>query len=477
MAVKETSTTGNVSSLTFRYLCATIAVTVQNTTSARLWLDKITVSSPDVKLCGEVTLSDFTNYAVTYDATSIPEDDQAVTMMMTGTSVPGNSSKTVQIPVLPFTQKPMTITVVGHYDSEIGISTPNSQIQITYTRSTGAESNHSLARAQLGVLTIDDMYPNSARTSLSAPTFNNKYLFSVSANKKVVFSKGNLQYQASTGIWRFAEHQYEYVGRDGGNETESGRESQSAWIDLFGWGTSGHRPTAGATNTNYLPYATEQSGNLYGPAGYNTLIGDYRQSDWGYNSISNGGGHVDMWRTLTGDEWEYLLLTRPNAYYLRGYGRVGDNALQQYGLILLPDNWTQPQGMYFNCRSTTTGGNVYTEAQWASMEAAGAVFLPLAGYRGVEGNKYSVIFYDGSKRLGYYWSASPCNTGYTGTNSPDYRATCLYLETGVAIAPSGSEASTYPNRVFIYSDNKNIRQRRFGHSVRLVMDCPSTSGQ
>ena len=37
-------------------------------------------------------------------------------------------------------------------------------------------------------------------------------LFSVSATQQVHFSQGNLQYQASTNTWRFAEHQYDYVG-------------------------------------------------------------------------------------------------------------------------------------------------------------------------------------------------------------------------------------------------------------------------
>ena len=32
-------------------------------------------------------------------------------------------------------------------------------------------------------------------------------VFSVASNKKVYFSQGNLQYQASTRTWRFAEHQ------------------------------------------------------------------------------------------------------------------------------------------------------------------------------------------------------------------------------------------------------------------------------
>ncbi|MBQ3676229.1 MAG: hypothetical protein II926_02525, partial [Bacteroidales bacterium] len=44
-----------------------------------------------------------------------------------------------------------------------------------------------------------------------------KAAFSVSADKKVYFSKGNLQYQASTGTWRFAENQYDIIGEDNAN--------------------------------------------------------------------------------------------------------------------------------------------------------------------------------------------------------------------------------------------------------------------
>ena len=36
--------------------------------------------------------------------------------------------------------------------------------------------------------------------------------FSVSSTLKVQFSQGNLQYQASNNIWRFAENQWDYVG-------------------------------------------------------------------------------------------------------------------------------------------------------------------------------------------------------------------------------------------------------------------------
>ena len=41
--------------------------------------------------------------------------------------------------------------------------------------------------------------------------------FSVSDSTKVHFSQGNLQYQASTNTWRFAEHQWDYVEKDNEN--------------------------------------------------------------------------------------------------------------------------------------------------------------------------------------------------------------------------------------------------------------------
>ena len=119
-------------------------------------------------------------------------------------------------------------------------------------------------------------------------------LFSVSATQQVYFSQGNLQYQASTNTWRFAEHQYDYVGTQtadvygyhGGNVSGSDNRSisstYSGWIDLFGWGT-GDNPTLSSDN--------------YGA--YGTFV------DWGSNPISNGGNTANRWRTLTQAEWEY----------------------------------------------------------------------------------------------------------------------------------------------------------------------------
>ena len=41
-------------------------------------------------------------------------------------------------------------------------------------------------------------------------------LYSVTPNTQVCFSKGNLQYQASTNTWRFAENQWDIIGADQG---------------------------------------------------------------------------------------------------------------------------------------------------------------------------------------------------------------------------------------------------------------------
>lgn len=109
--------------------------------------------------------------------------------------------------------------------------------------------------------------------------------FSVSATKKVNFSQGNLQYQASTKTWRFAENQYDMIGAANSNISST----YNGWIDLFGWGTSGYN--------NKYPYMTSTTNADYGD-GNNDIAGT--NYDWGvYNAISNGGNAKGLWRTLT----------------------------------------------------------------------------------------------------------------------------------------------------------------------------------
>lgn len=201
--------------------------------------------------------------------------------------------------------------------------------------------------------------------------------FTINASgDQIVFSKGNLQYQASTQTWRFAENQYDTIGNDNANISAS----YSGWIDLFGWGTGNN------------PINTGQSAE-----DYSTFY------DWGKN-IEGG------WRTLTKDEWLYLFCGRTDAAHLFGMGSV--NGVN--GTILLPDDWAgakftdtdnglEYKGEYYN---NNAGGrfsfNTYTAEQWQTMEEAGAVFLPAAGNR----NGTNVI---NVNLAGFYWSSTPSN--------------------------------------------------------------------
>ena len=257
--------------------------------------------------------------------------------------------------------------------------------------------------------------------------------FSVSATKQVVFSPGNLQFNAAKGshscadgstqpgTWRFAEHQWDYVG-DATNGTvyENGVKCDNAkisstyngWIDMFGWGTSGWNSGA----KEYQPYSSslEHSSDYY-PGGYeiNNLTGGYAKADWGvYNQIGNTS--PGTWRILTMEEFLYLFHGRPNAAQLLGFGTV--NGVQ--GTIILPDNWETPEGITFssafdkgvkwvgeyfkyeNSKSDNFSHNIYTSAQWDKLESKGAVFLPEAGCR------HETTVKDALTVGGNYWTAT-----------------------------------------------------------------------
>ena len=231
-------------------------------------------------------------------------------------------------------------------------------------------------------------------------------VFTVASGRTVKFSRGNLQYQASTGTWRFAEHQYDIVGEDNANISST----YNGWIDLFGWGTSGWNSGANA----YQPWSTSIYYSDYYPGGvyYNSLIGAYANADWGvYNAISNGGNQAGMWRTLTKDEWSYLLNSRAastiNGVANARYAKAVVNGTN--GLVIFPDNFTMPSGISnpsgINTYSAPSNNNTYTASQWSQMEGAGAIFLPAAGYR------YGTGVY-GVGTVGHYWSSTYYDEGY-----------------------------------------------------------------
>ena len=258
----------------------------------------------------------------------------------------------------------------------------------------------------------------------TAPEGSIPSLFSISETQQVFFSQGNLQYQASTNTWRFAEHQWDYVGGNQevypsgeyGNVYENGikcdnslvSSSYSGWLDLFGWATSGWDNN----NRYYHPWDIESSNSTIDGYGYGYFDGEYANydmtgnaanCDWGvYNAISNGGNEIGRWRTLSKDEWSYMLYSRPNAAYKKSIATVNS----EKGWILLPDAWLQPEGIGFIGSASNYEMNVYSQEEWTLMENAGAVFLPTAGCRYLEGGQILYRYND------LYWSSTHSSEGY-----------------------------------------------------------------
>lgn len=211
----------------------------------------------------------------------------------------------------------------------------------------------------------------------NVPELNIKPLtgvFSVAENKRVVFSSGNLQYNLKNQKWKFADSQLEYLGVRNYHIVDS---TYDGYIDLFGWSTD---KTQYGTNT---PLEMTASNNFI---------------DWGQN-IGDG------WYTMSETEWMYLRNCRHNADQLYGIACIND----VNGCILLPDDWCPIDGVNFcpgvakssnNDRKQYAEHNYYTLAQWMQMEAAGAVFLPAAGY--CEPNR---VCYD-IQRSGDYWTSN-----------------------------------------------------------------------
>lgn len=266
--------------------------------------------------------------------------------------------------------------------------------------------------------------------------------FSVSNNLKVVFSRGNLQHVGSTnhatGTWKFADRQYDFFGN---NNYSNGGWNSTSTRDLFAW-----------SNTDNGDYGV----NVYdrwNEDAYGSFV------EWGKKEIkaseSAETGEQNVWFTLSGAEWEYLINERASATQLRGKATItgitnhpsGNTVTAVDGFILLPDDW-ETEDLPSELSFDPDDNNEYDQAEWARMEAAGAMFLPAAGWGdryGDDGNWVNATYNEGA-----YWSST-------------------YI--------SGSAADSY-YLYFKYSTNDFARTGNFdaewycSKSVRLVKAAP-----
>ena len=281
--------------------------------------------------------------------------------------------------------------------------------------------------------------------------------FSIAADKKVRFAQGNLQavigsgptntYNYTASSWKFAVHQWDYIGNAPGNNSfDSGTT-----VDLFGWvGTSATYDTYGLCIQDVYNNNTSDDDDFSKCYGHKNT--DALKNDWGKLLIVNGGDAPDYgWRTLSKDEWEWLIGPKasPNpGTNCRTSSKIGDVTNARWvkarvhstdGLIIFPDeiSWdestmgTAPTTI--NTQAAAFATKAFSDTQWEALETAGCVFLPAAGYR------YGTSYTPGSGR---YWTS-------TVNNHDDSKA--LHI-TGGEVNMGG------------------IRSRNYGYSVRLVMD-------
>lgn len=247
--------------------------------------------------------------------------------------------------------------------------------------------------------------------------------FSINGNGDFVqFSKSNLQATTddlgNTWNWHFAENQWDCILESGINEkiNGNGTVSENGTLDLF------------------RPSLTDNYYGIY--IGYLTS-GAF--VDWG-NTIGNG------WRTLTGNEWHYILKERPGSY-LNGesnarYATAVVNGVR--GVILFPDEYSHPDGVTLPRSINPTDiyysfeGNSYTVEDWLLMEEAGCVFLPSAGYASYDSQlalgeeSYITVMFGNPYYWGRYYAAPNVNSSRCNVFDFSWGSTWIYGDGSIA---------------------------------------------
>ncbi len=262
-----------------------------------------------------------------------------------------------------------------------------------------------------------------------------------SSNGKAKFSRGNLQYNFGDDAWYAAEKQYESLGD---LNLRLGDGTYSGSIDLFSWSCE---------SAPYGVYPSNKDEDFYG---------DF--VEWG-DKFTEG---IETWSTLSSAEWNTLMGRTKDSHKLWTIAPIGPDSLN--GLMLFPDKWTEPSGLAHSLTyefydvddEAGLRANWYSLEDWAELEAAGAVFLPLAGSRtGNIGNTWNgtedvttknplsgwYCWVDSQNWMGYYWF----------NNAKD--ATNAYY----TMIPGMNGARTAYTPPIVPA-----REKRRGNSVRLV---------
>lgn len=303
-----------------------------------------------------------------------------------GATLPASSTLANQLAILAYTIKDNAATPSDLTNTITRLTVSDGPNTYGVTR-TAADGPVYIAIRPTSSATISIMATNGTKTytkSLASKTYaaNNIYktglkmtevpgaipgMFSVSATKKVNFSKGNLQLSAAN-TWKFADSQWSCFGN---SQSDNHR-------DLFGWGTGNNPNQTSTNNNNYSSF-----------------------TDWGTAAASSIGSG---WRTLSRFEWNHLFTGRANANTLRTLATVNEIA----GLIIMPDGWTA-SGVSLTVTIANYTTNNINSTRWSTLESQGCVFLPAAGYRNGTSVGHGNSSAGNNGLYGCYWSSTVYN--------------------------------------------------------------------
>ena len=371
--------------LVFRHVGGLLRITLENVPAGTKTV-RVMVTGDPVKGIASVTAPGTANAHTTIiPNTSISPDYRGVTF-----ALPGDNGLTADRTVVLNLPVPS-----GNYTDAIVIVEDALYAELTGFRTLKVSS---IVAHRTGIKLARDL-------SQADPV--NPHPFSIADDKQVYIAPGNLQL-VGEDTWQFASRQWECFGD---SQSDNHR-------DLFGWGTGDAPNKVSVSDDDYSSF-----------------------TDWGTNPITNGGGH--SWRTLSVDEWEYLLNRNNGSSWVRA--TVADVP----GIILFPDDFVghfegpaigDPRITVIieEGEDSSYSSYVFSAVDWEYYETAGLVFLPAAGGR--FGTEVARLYEAGS-----YWSS-------TARSSSDEH---FLFFNGNGVNPDA------------YHD---YRARHYGFSVRLVRD-------
>ena len=315
----------------FKHLTAALMVNLKNETTYELTLDSVVVSSSEYMLCGVMSLD------LTADGLGVfaLEGSGSVTVRFSGITLGTSGFSSVQIPIRPIGESDLQIQIYAHRQGAAisieGVPAVNKTVVYHYN-----DHKQVSALGRNVMMSAGIVLSSSGHTT---PEEIDNSIFSVSSNKRVRFSKGNLWYHNSS----YAFHTNQY-------DTDATPSNSNK--DLFPW------------NATY----------------------------------------ISGWDVLSAEEWNYIV-NNTSRTAIR-FVKACVNSVN--GLIIFSDTYHHPIAQALvkvNVDgSMNFSDNTFTTDQWNSMQAAGAIFLPAAGYL----NGSTVESYGGE---GDYWSSTTDGDG------------------------------------------------------------------